>query len=97
MPVPIQLLRIFLGLLAVFFAYELGRMATRLRTAGQPMVRALTWALRTVVALGAIIWTRGFDLIGIVMIVLAVAGLGAGVYMESRPRVREDVHLFTEK
>ncbi len=92
-----QLLRVLLGLLAMFFAYALGRAATRLHNAGQPKVRALTWVLRTVVTLVAIVWTRGFDAVGIVMIALAAASLAAGVYLESRPRQDEEIHLFPEK
>jgi hypothetical protein len=96
-PIPIQFLRVVLGLLAMFFAYALGRAATRLHTAGQPMARALTWILRTVVALGAIVWTGGFDAVGIVMTALAVLALAAGVYLESRPHRTDDIHLFSGK
>jgi hypothetical protein len=95
-PVPIQLLRVLLGLLAMFFAYALGRAATRLHNAGQPIARAFTWLLRTVVSLGAILWTRGFDLVGIAMIALSAATLGAGVYVESRPHHSDRIHLFPE-
>jgi hypothetical protein len=92
-----QFLRVLLGLLAMFFAYALGRAATRLHNAGQPIAKALSWVLRTVVALGAILWTRGFDLVSIVMIALAAASLGAGIYLESRPHRTEEIHLFTEE
>ncbi|HEY1203713.1 MAG: hypothetical protein ABSH46_02600 [Bryobacteraceae bacterium] len=92
-----QFLRVLLGLLAMFFAYALGRAATRLHNAGQPIAKALSWVLRTVVALGAILWTRGFDLVSIVMIALAAVSLGAGIYLESRPHGSEEIHLFTEE
>ena len=81
----------------MFFAYALGRVATRLHNAGQPMAKALTWLLRTVVTLGAILWTRGFDLLSLVAIGLAAASLAAGIYVESRPRRSEEIHLFTEE
>ena len=84
-------------MLAMFFAYALGRAATRLHNAGQPMAKALTWLLRTVVALGAVLWTRGFDLVSIVMIALAAATLAAGVFLESRPHRSDEIRLFTEK
>ena len=61
------------------------------------MVRALTWVLRTVVSLGAILWTRGFDVVGIVMMGLAAVALALGVYVESRPHRTDEIHLFTEK
>ena len=96
-PVPIQFLRVLLGLLAMFFAYALGRTATRLHNAGQPMTRALTWVLRTVVTLGAILWTRGFDPLAIVVLAVAIASLAAGIYMESRPHRTEEIHLFTKE
>ncbi len=96
-PFPIQFLRVLLGLLAMFFAYALGRAATRLHNAGQPMTRALTWLLRTVVSLGAILWIRGLDLVGATMLALAAASLAAGVYLESRPHKTDGIHLFTEE
>ncbi len=96
-PVPVQLLRVFLGLLAIFFAYELGRVATRLHRAGQPMHRALTWFLRTAVTLGAILWVRGFDILGILALSLVAASIATGVYVELRPRRPEEIHLFPGK
>ena len=86
-----------LGLLAMFFAYALGRAATRLHNAGQPMTKALTWVLRTVVTLGAILWTRVFDPVSIVAIAAAMASLAAGIYLESRPHRTEEIHLFTKE
>ncbi len=81
----------------MFFAYALGRAATRLHNAGQPMAKALTWVLRTVVTLGAILWTRLFDPLAIVAIAAAVASLAAGIYLESRPHRTEEIHLFTKE
>ncbi len=96
-PVPIQFLRVLLGLMAMGFAYMLGRAATRLHNAGQPMTRALAWVLRTVATVGAVLWTRGFDPLAIVVLAAAAASLAAGVYMESRPHRTEEIHLFTEE
>jgi hypothetical protein len=81
----------------MFFSYALGRAATRLHNAGQPVAKALTWFLRVVVSLGAIVWTGGLDPIVWVSIGLAAASLAAGVYLESRPRETEEIHLFNEK
>ena len=81
----------------MFFAYALGRVATRLHNAGQPMAKALTWVLRTVVTLGAILWTRVFDPLAIIAIAAAIASLAAGVYMESRPHTTEEIHLFSKE
>jgi hypothetical protein len=89
-----QFLRVALGFLAIFFAYALGRVATRLRSQDQSMTKALPWVLRTAVTLLAIVWTRGFDAVGIVTLGLAVFGFIGGIYMEIRPRRTEETHLF---
>ncbi len=94
--VPVQAIRLILGLLSLFFAYFLGRAGTRLHHYHQPYRKALTWLLRTVVCLLGVIWVRGFDLTSIVFVVLAAAVFAAGVYVESRPRKVEEVHLFDE-
>ncbi len=93
---PVQVLRIFLTLLAMFFAYALGRMGTRLHLAGKPKTKALTWVLRVVVCVMGVAWpVRGHaDLTLIVACVLVVLALGAGIYIEMRPRQVEEVHLF---
>lgn len=81
----------------MFFAYALGRSATRLHNAGQPMTKALTWLLRTVVTLGAILWTRLFDPLAIGALAAAMASLATGVYLESRPHRTEEIHLFIKE
>ena len=78
----------------MFFAYALGRAGTRLRRQGQPMRKALAWALRTAVALGAVVWVRGLDLVGIAMVMLAALSFAAGILIESRPAKVEEIHLF---
>lgn len=89
-----QLLRVALGVLAIFFAYALGRVLIRLHSQGQPMTKALTWVLRTMAALLAIFWTRGFDAVGIGTLGLVILSLAGGIYVESRPRPTEEIHLF---
>jgi hypothetical protein len=91
-----QLLRVALGLLAIFFAYALGRVLIRLRSQGQPMTKALTWVLRATVALLAIFWTRGFDAVGMGILGLVILSLASGIYMESRPRRTEEIHLLDQ-
>jgi uncharacterized membrane protein YoaK (UPF0700 family) len=92
--VPIQLLRVALGILAVFFA--LGRVAARLLRNNQPYSKALTWVLRISVCLLAVFWRRGFDAISIATLALAAMGIAAGVIVEQRPRQVEEIHLFRE-
>jgi hypothetical protein len=91
-----QFLRLVVGLLAMLFAYGLGRSATRLHLNRQPVTKAVTWFLRTTVAILAILWTRGFDALGIILLCLIALSCAAGVYMEMRPRKTEEIHLFNE-
>ncbi len=92
--VPIELLRILLGLLALFFAYALGRMIARLRRQKQPYTRALTWVLRTAVCLFGVLWNRGFDVTSIIFLALSAATFALGYFIEWRPRHVEETHLF---
>ena len=94
--VPVQPLRILVGLLGTFFAYALGRALVRLHRRKQPFTKALTWILRTVVCLFAVMYTGGFDATGIAVPAAAALGLLGGAYLEWRPRHVEEVHLFRE-
>jgi hypothetical protein len=82
------------GLLGMFFAYALGRMWVRLRRNGQPVAKAVTWVLRTAVAVFAVVYVGGFDGLAIALLALIALALAAGAYMETRPRRVEEVHLF---
>jgi cytochrome c oxidase assembly factor CtaG len=93
---PIQLLRVVLGILAVFFAYALGRVAARLHRQNQPYSKALTWVLRVAVCVLAVFWRRGLDAISMATLALAAVGIAAGVLVEQRPRHTEEIHLFRE-
>ncbi len=90
-------LRLLLGLLALFFGYFLGRVATRQRRQNLPQSRTITWLLRTVVCLAGVLWSRGLDVVSIVFLVLTAASIGTGVYLESRPRHIEETHLFPDR
>lgn len=94
--VPIQLLRVGLGLLAALFAYSLGRTVIRLRRQNQPYRKALTWVLRILVCVFAVFWQRGFDVTSITTLALVVAAFGLGAYLEWRPRHVEEIHLFPD-
>jgi hypothetical protein len=80
----------------MFFAFELGRLWVRLHEAGRPFTKAISWVLRTVVAVFAVLYGRGFDALGIALVALIVLALAAGVYLEMRPRKIEETHLFRE-
>ena len=94
--VPIQLLRVALAVLAVAFAFALGRMAVRLHRNGQPFTKALTWVLRIALCVFAVFWRRGFDATSIATLALVAAGVSLGVFMEQRPRHDDQIHLFRE-
>ncbi len=90
---PIQLLRVLLGVLAVFFAYALGRTITRLRRARQPYAKALTWALRTTVCLFGVLWNRGLDATSVTFLILSAAVFALGSYLERRPPRADETHI----
>lgn len=95
-PEQLQFVRIVLLLLAVLFAHFLGRVIARLRLQKQPYTKAATWFLRTVVALGGVAWIRGFDRTTIVALALCAIAVAAGMWIETRPRKVEEVHLFPD-
>jgi hypothetical protein len=86
-----ELLRIVLGLLAVFFAHYLGRSAARVRRQKLPKSAVYTWVLRTTVCLMGVYWGRGADLAAILFSALAAASLASGIHVERR--VRKTEHL----
>ena len=94
---PVQLMRIMLMLLTLFFAHFLGRVYARLRRDRLPWTKGLTWVLRTAVGMFAVLWTGGLDTIGVATMLLGAASLAAGVGVEYRPRKHEEIHLFDDR
>ncbi|MGD0200163.1 MAG: hypothetical protein ABSD27_05360 [Bryobacteraceae bacterium] len=93
--VPIQVFRVALGMLGFLFAFSLARYGVRLRRAQQPLTKALTWFLRTAVTVTAILWTRGPDAVGVVLMSLIALSFAGGIYTELHPRKpTPEVHLF---
>jgi hypothetical protein len=90
MPIPLDMLRVLLGLLCLFFAHFLGRSIVRVRR-GQRARSLYGWLLRTVITAGAILWHRGLDTIAIAIFTLAAASLVVGVWDEQRPKDQEDL------
>lgn len=90
MPIPVDVLRVVLGLLCVFFAHFLGRAIIRVRR-GRPARSLYGWLIRTVITAGAILWRRGLDTVAIVMFTLAAASLVIGAWDEQRPKKHEDL------
>lgn len=79
------LMRAALGLLAIFFAHYLGRSAAGLYQRAEPRSRTITWALRTLVCLLAVLWRSGLDWLSAVVIALLALSLAAGVRAQLRP------------
>ncbi len=90
MPIPLDFLRVLLGLLCVFFAHFLGRSIVRMRR-GSSARSLYGWLVRTAIAAGAILWRRGLDGISIGVFTLAAAVLVVGVWDEQRPKKQEDL------
>jgi hypothetical protein len=90
MPIPLDFLRVLLGLLCVFFAHFLGRSIVRMRR-GSSARSLYGWLVRTAIAAGAILWRRGLDGISIGAFTLAAAVLVVGVWDEQRPKKQEDL------
>ncbi|MGC9947048.1 MAG: hypothetical protein ABSF64_11830 [Bryobacteraceae bacterium] len=91
MPIPMDFLRIVLGLFCLFFAHFLGRSIVRMRRGRQGARSFYGWLIRTAIAAGAILWHRGLDGIAIGAFTLAAASLVVGVWNEQRPEEQEDL------
>ena len=90
MPIPLDVLRVVLGPLCLFFAHLLGRSIVRVKR-GQNARSLYGWLVRTAIALGAVLWHRGLDGISIAVFTLSAASLVLGVWMEQRPKPQEDL------
>lgn len=89
----INFLRVFVGLLGILFAYQLGKVGAALKSRGLPLTKATTWFLRVTVTTFAVIWVGGFDLIGICVLAAVVIAFAAGVWQSYKPRHDNSVHL----
>jgi hypothetical protein len=85
-----DVLRVVLGLLCLFFAHLLGRSMVR-AWRGLGARSLYGWLLRTAITAGAILWGRGLDGIAIVAFTLAAASLAVGMWDEQRPKKQEDL------
>jgi len=90
MPIPLDVLRVLMGLLCLFFAHFLGRSMVRARR-GQSARSLYGWLVRTLLAAAAILWRRGLDGISIAVFTLAAASLVVGAWDEQRPKKQEDL------
>jgi hypothetical protein len=89
--IPLEILRVAVGLLLLFFAHFLGRSIVRVRAGRQQPRSVVGWIVRTLIAVFLILWRRGFDSISIAALALAAAALALGIWEESRPKRQEDL------
>jgi hypothetical protein len=90
---PLNFLRIFVGLLGVLFAYQLGKVGARLKSQRQPLAKASTWFLRVAVTVFAVYWVGGLDIITVVTLACATFAFAAGIWQEYKPKHDDSVHL----
>ena len=90
MPIPLDVLRIVLGLLCLFFAHFLGRSIVRVQR-GQSTRSLYGWLIRTIIAGAVILFRRGLDGISIAAFTLAAVSLVIGAWDEQRPKRQEDL------
>jgi hypothetical protein len=89
--VPLGIVRVALGLLTVFFANFLGRAAVRTARGVRAPSRLTPWMIRYLLALGAILWSGGLDLIAILTLALSGATGGYGAWRELHPKPPENL------
>lgn len=80
------ILRIVLGLMCVAFAYLLGRALARRGHVARRGLGPASWAVRTLLAGGAITWRAGIDALAAGVYALAAVAAGTGFYLARRPR-----------
>jgi len=90
MPIPLDVLRIVLGLLCLFFAHFLGHSIVRVQR-GQSTRSLYGWLIRTIIAGAVILFRRGLDGISIAAFTLAAVSLVIGAWDEQRPKRQEDL------
>lgn len=90
MPDSLGLIRGFLAILCIVFAYFLGRSVARRRVSRQAHAALLRWGLRTMVTVLGVMWGAGLDRFSLAVIALAVVSAVAGFYFEQRPRKEKE-------
>jgi hypothetical protein len=90
MPIPVDFLRMVLGLFCLYFGHFLGRSMVRVRRGQNP--RSLYgWLIRLGIAAGVLVWRHGLDGIAIAVLTLTAASLVVGAWDEQRPKKQEDL------
>ena len=85
MTAQLLIIRTILGVLAVGFAFLLGRQAVMVYRGARASV-AVSWAFRMAAALIGTLWMSWKDRISIVTVVLATIAAAVGAYLATRPK-----------
>ncbi|MBI4877671.1 MAG: hypothetical protein HY822_23820 [Acidobacteria bacterium] len=88
---PIGLFQTLLGALGVLFALQFGRHAIRYTRREVSRGTVIGWALRTTVCVYAVFYFGGWRWPFFAVFGLAAASLAGGVWLEMRPKKREDL------
>lgn len=86
MPVPIELLRAVLVLLAVFFGFMLGRSSALVYRGVQGKSRMYGWLVRTVLTVLAATWRHGVDRLVVILLAAVALAVAGGAWDALRPR-----------
>ena len=93
-----QVFRVVLGVLCVFFAYMAGRSAAMVRLERQKKTRLYGWLIRMVLCGAAVIYRQGIDVVSIVSWALAALAFVGAMWVASHPKPPEDLtdQIFPE-
>lgn len=83
------IIRIILGVLAIAFAFNLGRSAVLVSRGAKPSA-VITWGFRTFAAIAGVLWLSWRDRISIAVVALSLVTAAAGVYWANRPHYQEE-------
>ena len=91
MPTQLWIARVVVLLLGAGFAHMLGRSLARRGSPKRSGTGPLSWTVRTVLAIAALTWRGGFDLLAIVGIAVSVLACAGGYFMGLRPKPDENL------
>jgi hypothetical protein len=86
MPQRLLLLKVAIGLFCVVFAHFLGRALARKERPKRRGTSTSSWALRTLLAAGALAWPSGTDWLAIAVYAFAAASAALGFFLQNRPK-----------
>jgi hypothetical protein len=90
MNVPLEFLRVLVGLIGLLCAWQGGRTAAAASQGRLRLTRVYGWVIRCLVCLLALVFRHPIDVVSIVFWVLAVAAAGAGWWILKHQSPPED-------